>query len=887
MITKPRLLTLAAALLSLVHVQTLDAQNLTWTTTPGGTITEGGGTWTTGSAGWWTGAANANWAASDNATFGGGTAGTAGTVTLGGNISANKIIFNAPFAGNYTLDLAGNTLTTPSVIGAITISTNTTTTISDSAGTGGWNINNAGTTQTISSSGLVTVNAKVTGTGNMYVGGTGSVILNNNANSFTGLLGRQNAGNLTISSIKNSGVASAAGAGTMVRVGASSIIIYNGSGDSTNRTLELFGIGSATLNNNGSGALVWTGPITHTSTANKTFTLGGSNTANNELQGALTDNGTNVLSVTKADAGTWVLSGNNSYNGLTTVSNGTLTLSGNNSGAGGVTITGGTLTLSGNNSGTGAVTLTGGTLNINSAAALGASASALNINGGTIDNTSGSAKTLVNNNPITLDGSFAYGTSAGTSANNLNLGTGAVNIGGGGRTITLNGAGALTFGGVLTNTNLGGSSLTVNNGTGTTSTTAVSFGGVSMTASGDGSTNRNFSFFGNGNVNITGAMVNGAGNGTTGALVWSNTGTLTLTGVNTYTGGTTINSGVLDAIDGTGLSSNSSLAIRGGVFQSSGNFTRSLGSLVNWSDNNGGFAARGGVLNLRFGNGTSSVTWGTAYNQVAGDGKSLIFGSSTADNRVDFQNGLNLGNGAVATRTITVIDNPDSSADIARISGNITETTAGMGLLKDGNGTLELTGNNSYTGTTTINAGTLQAAAANATGGSTVINVNAGSFQVTAANAVNDSAAINLNGGTLALDGSFSETVGVLTLSTNSTIDLGGFEGTLRFGGTGSWTSGANLAIWNWNGINQSVVFTDDSGLSSYLDRISFYSNNGTSFTGEAFAQPFSGAGGGTEILAVPEPETYAYALILITGVVVHYIRRRAKQNLLQGHRPA
>jgi autotransporter-associated beta strand protein len=210
-----------------------------------------------------------------------------------------------------------------------------------------------------------------------------------------------------------------------------------------------------------------------------------------------------------------------------------------------------------------------------------------------------------------------------------------------------------------------------------------------------------------------------------------------------------------------------------------------------------------------------------------------------------------------------------------------------MGLLKDGNGTLELTGNNSYTGTTTINAGTLQAAAANATGGSTVINVNAGSFQVTAANAVNDSAAINLNGGTLALDGSFSETVGVLTLSTNSTIDLGGFEGTLRFGGTGSWTSGANLAIWNWNGINQSVVFTDDSGLSSYLDRISFYSNNGTSFTGEAFAQPFSGAGGGTEILAVPEPETYAYALILITGVVVHYIRRRAKQNLLQGHRPA
>jgi hypothetical protein len=198
---KTFLLALAAALLPLAHVQTVVAANLTWTTTPGGTITEGGGTWTTGSAGWWTGAANANWAASDNATFGGGTAGTAGTVTLGGNISANKIIFNAPFAGNYTLDLAGNTLTTPNVGGAINIATNTTATISDSAGTGAWSIGNTGTTQTISSAGSVTVNAKITGAGNMYVAGAGNVTLNNNSNSFTGLLAKINSGPLTISSI--------------------------------------------------------------------------------------------------------------------------------------------------------------------------------------------------------------------------------------------------------------------------------------------------------------------------------------------------------------------------------------------------------------------------------------------------------------------------------------------------------------------------------------------------------------------------------------------------------------------------------------------------------------------------------------------------------------
>jgi fibronectin-binding autotransporter adhesin len=243
---KASLLILAAALLTLAHVQTVVAANLTWTTTPGGTITEGGGTWTTGSAGWWTGAANANWAASDNATFGGGSAGTAGTVTLGGNISANKIIFNAPFAGNYTLDLAGNTLTTPNVAGAINIATNTTTTISDSAGTGAWSIGNTGTTQTINSAGSVTVNAKITGAGNMYVAGAGNVTLNNNSNSFTGLLAKINSGPLTISSIKNSGVASAAGAGSTVQVGDNGLIIYNGSGDSTNRTLH-FLAGAAPL----------------------------------------------------------------------------------------------------------------------------------------------------------------------------------------------------------------------------------------------------------------------------------------------------------------------------------------------------------------------------------------------------------------------------------------------------------------------------------------------------------------------------------------------------------------------------------------------------------------------------------------------------------------
>ena len=37
------------------------------------------------------------------------------------------------------------------------------------------------------------------------------------------------------------------------------------------------------------------------------------------------------------------------------------------------------------------------------------------------------------------------------------------------------------------------------------------------------------------------------------------------------------------------------------------------------------------------------------------------------------------------------------------------------------------------------------------------------------------------------------------------------------------------------------------------------------------------GPGGGSEIIAVPETETYFYAVALLAGVAVEYIRHRAK----------
>jgi hypothetical protein len=153
---------------------------------------------------------------------------------------------------------------------------------------------------------------------------------------------------------------------------------------------------------------------------------------------------------------------------------------------------------------------------------------------------------------------------------------------------------------------------------------------------------------------------------------------------------------------------------------------------------------------------------------------------------------------------------------------------------------------------------------------------------------LNDNAAINLGGGTLAVSGIFNENVGLLTLRANSVIDLDGFTGVLRFGGVGSWASNTTLAIWNWNGINgannRHVVFTNNSGLSNYLDRISFYSGSGSGFAGTGFEEGFSG--GGTEITAVPETETYFYAVALLAGVLFQYLRRRARRKSLQNQHP-
>ena len=408
----------------------------------------------------------------------------------------------------------------------------------------------------------------------------------------------------------------------------------------------------------------------------------------------------------------------------------------------------------------------------------------------------------------------------------------------------------------------------------------------------------------NGSGDFSGVIANGVNN--TLGFIKNGSGTQTLSGANTYTGTTTINAGtvVIGAGGTTGsLSTSSSITVNGTLaFNRSDNITQATHFSTAAIGGTGSIVQNGGgTLTL---NAANTYSGGTTLNTgtlvigntaAAGsgtitqtDGTSLLKFDTTGT----ITNAMSVYN-VLATQSATLsgaitVNNATwevDSGDTLTVSGNLSGTG---GTTKNGTGTLVLSGNNSNTGATTVNAGTLNAASANALGStSSVVVSNGGSLLVTAGDSVNDSADFTLAGGTLAVNGTFNETVGLLTLSANSIIDLDGFTGTLRFGGVGSWASNTTLAIWNWNGINQyttpvgsgadnrHVVFTSNLGLGDYLDRISFYSDNGSSFAGTAFEQGFSG--GGTEIIAVPEPETWATGILLVLSSGIWLWRKRTQ----------
>jgi autotransporter-associated beta strand protein len=98
------------------------------------------------------------------------------------------------------------------------------------------------------------------------------------------------------------------------------ILKYVGSGETSDKVINLAGTtGGATLDQSGTGNMKFNSPMTATALGAKGVTLQGSTSGTGELAGAISDLGGNVLSLTKNGSGTWMLSGANSYSGITTL----------------------------------------------------------------------------------------------------------------------------------------------------------------------------------------------------------------------------------------------------------------------------------------------------------------------------------------------------------------------------------------------------------------------------------------------------------------------------------------------------------------------------------------------------------------------------------------
>ncbi|MGH3580015.1 MAG: beta strand repeat-containing protein, partial [Mycobacterium sp.] len=610
--------------------------------------------------------------------------------------------------------------------------------------------------------------------------GTGTWALTG-ANTYTGVT-TVGSGTLVINSIANvNGGASSVGAPTTVGNGtialginAPSTLRYVGAGSTTDRVINLAGSFGVTLDASGSGALVFTSPLSATGSSSKTLTFTGTSTATNQFQGTIPNtSGGFPIGVLKSGAGTWKFSGTNTYTGGTTVSNGTLLV-----GSAGALSSGSTLNvLSDTAGGTALVDMSGFSNTV----------AALNIGGATgADATSTANIAATGGGTLTLNGNVAYlatGNPLGsTIAANLNLN-------GGGRSFTINDSATaatdLTISGIISNgsiTKTGAGTLLLtgaNTYTGATTvldgrlvlgsdaalptaavltvTSSVAGGTAILDLNGQTTT---LSGFNGTSITIGGATganssssasITGTGTLTIGAnIVYQNTGnplgSSIASNLDLGNAGRTIttNDSTATATELTisGAISNGTLTKNGaGTLLLSGTNTYtgvttvndgalkigSNGALPSTTTLNLVSTITSGIVTLDIGtfsptvaalnlNGAGSASTanivGTGTLNLGG---TFTYSGNLAPLATTISANLGLGN---AARTFAINDSTAAAIDVT-ISGNIGETAI-SGINKTGSGTLLLSGTNTYTGVTTLSSGTVIAGSDAAFGGSTL-----------------------------------------------------------------------------------------------------------------------------------------------------------------------
>ncbi|EBL2300454.1 AIDA autotransporter-like protein ShdA, partial [Salmonella enterica] len=486
-------------------------------------------------------------------------------------------------------------------------------------------------------------------------------------------------------------------------------------------------------------------------------------------------------SLIKQGAGTLILNAENTYTGGTTISDGTLVATNVDAlGSGDVTDdatlelnTGGTfdnaisgsgqvvksgdetLTLSGTNTYSGGTLISGGTLVASNVEALGTGDvtdnAVLELNtGGDFDNAiSGSGQVEKSGDgTLTLSGSNTY--TGGTTINDGTLIATSVDALGSGD-VTDNATLALNTGGTFDNTisgsgkveKSGDDALTLSGANSYTGGTLISGGTLiasNVEALGTGDVTNNATL----ELNTGGDFTNNISG--SGQVVKSGDETLTLSGSNTYTGGTTINDGTLvatsvDALGSGDVTDNATLALNtGGTFDNtisgSGKVEKSGDDALTLSGANsytGGTLISGGTLvasnveALGSGDVTDNATLalntgGTFDNTISGSGQVVKSGDDvlTLSGSNTYTGGTTISGGTLIASNVDALGTGDVTNDATlelNTGGDFTNNISGNGqVVKSGDDTLTFSGSNTYTGGTLISSGTLVANDVNALG---------------------------------------------------------------------------------------------------------------------------------------------------------------------------
>ncbi|MFO1208401.1 MAG: autotransporter-associated beta strand repeat-containing protein [Amaricoccus sp.] len=416
------------------------------------------------------------------------------------------------------------------------------------------------------------------------------------------------------------------------------------------------------------------------------------------------------------------------------------------------------------NSYTGTTTINEGTVSVAANDALGAAASGLILNGGTLRTTASFATAR----PATLlAGGGTFEQTAGTTLTD----TGA--IGGAGR-LTKTGAGTLVLG--SPNSYAGGTQ--VNGGVlqvGANANLGAAAGALGL----DGGTLRSTA-----SLTTARATTLGAGGGTfetqagtlthtgtvggLGALAKTGAGTLVLDGANSYAGGTAINAGVLEVDADANLGAPSTpLSFGGGTLHTTASFAMNRATTLN---------AGGGTFD------TDAVTQLTEAGAItgagaltkAGAGTMVLTGAASHAGGTTIAAGtLQVGNGGTSGSLAgNVLDNAALAFDRSNAL-DVAGTISGTGTVtQSGSGTARLLAANSYTGTTTVAAGALY-----------IDGDQSGATGTTTAQA----------GATLGGGGTIGGNVTIANGATLAPGDVGTTPGTLTINGNLGLATGATL----------------------------------------------------------------------------------------------